>query len=185
VTASWVEGQAAAPGNAAIARRASRITRRVEQTKMRGNHMTRLLLVQGANMSRLGTRSPSNYGNMFPAEFDAVLSGYAKEIGFDLEIFYTNIEGEAINRIYEAADRGVAGLLMNPGGFTRGGYALRGCIKEAGMPYVEIHCKAHTGPGAHSVTGESATGMVTGFGPDSYWVGLDAMKRLLAARSRK
>ena len=145
--------------------------------------MTRILLVQGANMSRIGKRNPAHYGSMFPAELDARLTEYAKRLGFELDIFYTNIEGEAINRIYDSADSGCAGLIMNPAGFTQNGYALRGCLKECGMPYIEIHCQNPLGAGIHSVTGEASKGIICGFGPDSYWNGLDAMKRLLAAEA--
>jgi 3-dehydroquinate dehydratase-2 len=145
--------------------------------------MTRILLVQGANMSRIGRRNPAHYGSLFPAEFDAVVTDYAKGLGFVLEVFYTNIEGEAIDRIYEAADGGCEGLVMNPGGFTQNGYALRSCLKECGIPYIEVHCQNPVGSGIRSITGEASKGIVCGFGPDSYFIGLDAMKRLLAARA--
>jgi 3-dehydroquinate dehydratase-2 len=133
-------------------------------------------------MSRIGKRNPAHYGSMFPAEFDAWVSKHAKELGFDLEVFYSNIEGEAINRIYDAADSGCAGLLMNPAGFTRNGYALASCVKESALPYVEVHCQNPFGKGIHSITGEVAKGIVCGFGPDSYRIGLEAMKRLLEAK---
>ena len=64
---------------------------------------------------------------------------HAKTKGFSLDIFYTNIEGEAIDRIYQAAENGVDGLVMNPAGFNYTGYALRDCVKGAGLPYVEVH----------------------------------------------
>ncbi len=52
----------------------------------------------------------------------------AQEKGYSLGIFYTNVEGEAINRIYRAVDEGVDGLVMNPAGFTYAGYALKDCL---------------------------------------------------------
>src|SRR5207248_1767467 len=64
--------------------------------------MTRILLVQGANLTFLGRREPAIYGTTTPAELDAMLQRHAKERGYGLEIFYSNIEGEAINRIYRA-----------------------------------------------------------------------------------
>ena len=146
--------------------------------------MTRILLVQGANMSRIGrSRNPAHYGSMRPEELDAVLTQHAKGLGFDLDVFYTNIEGEAIDRIYDAADSGFAGVIMNPAGFTHNGYARRNCLRECGMPYIEIHCQNPLGSGIHSITGEASKGIICGFGPDSYFIGLDAMKRLLAAGS--
>jgi len=68
-----------------------------------------------------------------------MLRCHAHDHAYQLEIFYTNIEGEAINRIYQAVDEGFDGLVMNPAGFTYAGFALRDCIKGAGLPYVEVH----------------------------------------------
>lgn len=143
--------------------------------------MRKILLVQGANMSRLGKRNPAHYGALTPAELDARLIAHASALGFALETFYTDIEGEAIGRIYEATDSGCEGLLMNPGGFSHAGYALRDCVRESQLPYIEIHARNAVGLGHRSVTCEVARGYVAGFGPDSYVVALEAMKRLLEA----
>ncbi len=91
--------------------------------------MTKILLLQGANLTFLGRREPEIYGSTSPAELDAMLQRHAQDHGYQLEIFYTNIEGEAINRIYEATDEGFDGLVMNPAGFTYAGFALKDCIK--------------------------------------------------------
>ena len=99
----------------------------------------KILLVQGANLTFLGRREPAIYGTTTAAELDATLQRHAKERGYDLDIFYTNIEGEAINRIYRAVDEGFDGLVMNPAGFTYAGFALKDCIKGAALPYVEVH----------------------------------------------
>jgi len=64
-----------------------------------------------------------------PAELDAMLRCHAHDHAYQLEIFYTNIEGDAINRIYQAVDEGFDGLVMNPAGFTYAGFALKDCIK--------------------------------------------------------
>ena len=77
-----------------------------------------ILLLQGANLTFLGRREPEIYGSTTPAELDAILRRHAHDHAYQLEIFYTNIEGEAINRIYQAVDEGCDGLVMNPAGFT-------------------------------------------------------------------
>ena len=99
--------------------------------------MAKILLLQGANLTFLGRREPDIYGSTTPAELDATLQRHAQDHGYQLEIFYTNIEGEAINRIYQATDEGFDGLVMNPAGFTYAGFALKDCIKGAALPYVE------------------------------------------------
>jgi Dehydroquinase class II len=83
--------------------------------------VAKVLLLQGANLTFLGRREPEIYGTTTPAELDAMLQHHAQEHAHELGIFYTNIEGEAINRIYQAKDEGFEGLVMNPAGFTYGG----------------------------------------------------------------
>ena len=146
--------------------------------------MTRILLMQGANLTYLGKREPSIYGTTTPAELDARLQAHAREKQYELEIFYTNVEGEAINRIYQAADAGVNGLVMNPAGFSYAGYALKDCIKGAALPYVEVHISNVHARDIHCVLSEIAVGVITGFGLHGYILGLDAMLAVLAGRKK-
>jgi 3-dehydroquinate dehydratase II len=144
--------------------------------------MPKILLVQGANLTFLGRREPAIYGTTTPAELDQMLQRHAKNRGYELEIFYTNLEGEAINRIYRAVDEGFDGLVMNPAGFTYAGYALKDCIKGAALPYVEVHISNIAKRNIHCVLSDAAEGMITGFGMHSYILGLDAMLEILRAR---
>ena len=143
--------------------------------------MTRVLLVQGANMAYLGKREPEIYGTTTAAELDALLQRQARERGCELEVYYTHIEGEAIARIYRAADDGVDGLLMNPAGFTYAGYALRDCLRALRIPCVEVHISNIEKRGFKSVTAEAARGVIAGFGLNSYTLGLDALLALIGA----
>ena len=137
--------------------------------------MVKILLLQGANLTFLGRREPEIYGSTTPADLDAMLRRHAHDHAYQLEIFYTNIEGEAINRIYQAVDEGFDGLVMNPAGFTYAGFALKGCIKGAGLPYVEVHISSIAKRNVHCVLSDVAEGIITGFGIHSYILGLDAM----------
>jgi 3-dehydroquinate dehydratase-2 len=141
--------------------------------------MFKILLVQGANLTYLGKREPHIYGTTSAADLDERLRSHANEHGYALDIFYTNVEGEAINRIYEAAQSGTDGLVMNPAGFSYAGYALRDCIKGAALPYVEVHISNVETRGIHCVMSDVAVGMLTGFGLDGYEMGLEAMLRIL------
>jgi len=144
--------------------------------------MTNILLVQGANMAYLGKREPEIYGTTTAAELDRMLQHHAQQRGIELEIFYTHIEGEAIGRIYRAADDGIDGLLMNPAGFIHSGFALRDCLRAMQFPYVEVHMSNIEKRGLKSVMAETAHGMVTGFGLRSYFIGLDALLELIGDR---
>jgi len=137
--------------------------------------MTKLLVVQGPNMSYLGRRQPELYGTTTAAELDQMLQGHARTNGYDLEILYTHLEGEAIGRLYRAVDEGVDGLVMNPAGFLYAGYALRDCLRAISFPYIEVHMTNIEKRGIHSILAEASVGVIAGFGVQSYLLGLDAM----------
>lgn len=141
--------------------------------------MTKILLVQGANMAYLGKREPEIYGTTTAAQLDQMLQRHARERGVELEIYYTHIEGEAIGRVYRAAEEKVDGLLMNPAGFIHAGYALRDCLRSMRFPYVEVHMSNIDKRGLKSVTAETARGVIAGFGLRSYLMGLDALLALI------
>jgi len=141
--------------------------------------MEKILVLQGANMSFLGRRQPEIYGTSTAAELDAMLVAHAKANAYELEIFYTHVEGEAIGRLYRAADEGVQGLVMNPAGFNYAGYALRDCVLALPFPYVEVHMSNIEKRGIRSILAGVAVGLVFGFGVHSYVLGLEAMLKLL------
>jgi len=143
--------------------------------------MRRILLLQGANMSYLGRRQPEIYGTVSAAQLDAMLQEHARARGFELDIFYTHLEGEAIARLYRAVDEGIDGLVMNPAGFTHAGHALRDCVLTLPFPYVEVHMTNIAKRGLVSAVAPAAVGTIDGFGLHSYVLGLDAVLGLLDA----
>jgi 3-dehydroquinate dehydratase II len=146
--------------------------------------MWRILLIQGANMVHLGKREPEFYGSTTASELDAMLQQHANSRGYELEIFYTNVEGEAINRIYRAVSEGVNGLVMNPAGFNYSGYALRDCVKGAALPYVEVHMTNVEAREIKCVVAPAANGVIFDLGTHSYVLGLEAMLYLLSTAKR-
>ncbi|UCH48961.1 MAG: 3-dehydroquinate dehydratase [Betaproteobacteria bacterium] len=142
----------------------------------------KILLLQGANMVALGKRQPELYGTTTAAELDALLLKEAKTLGVDLDIRYTNVEGEAIDWIYEADNSGVDGLLFNPAGFVYAGYALRDCLKAVSLPRIEVHMTNLESRGMQSVTATASDGMIMGLGIDSYVHGLRALTYLIKTR---
>jgi 3-dehydroquinate dehydratase-2 len=152
--------------------------------------MARILVLQGANMNWLGIREPEIYGTTTAAELDQQILEYAQRKGFEVEIYYTNIEGEAINKIYEAYQHGFEAVVMNPGGFTSAGYALQGALKGVRdrMAYVEVHVANHYAryrPGEHhNATAPAAAGVIMGLSLYGYILGLDAALHLIEARQQ-
>ena len=130
-------------------------------------------------MTYLGRRQPELYGTTTALELDEMMRAHAQKNQYELEIFYTHIEGEAIQRIYQAVDSGVDGLVMNPAGFLYAGYSLRDCLRAVSLPYVEVHMTNIEKRGIHSILADTSVGIIAGFGVDSYLLGLDAMCRIL------
>lgn len=145
--------------------------------------MANILVVQGANMVWLGKREPELYGTTTADELDVIVRDRAAARGAQLDILYTNTEGEAISRIYEAAGNGISGILMNPAGFNFAGYALRDCIHAVSLPYVEVHMTNIERRGTRSVLAPVANGVICGFGINSYTLGLDALLDLVEGGS--
>jgi len=140
----------------------------------------KLLLIQGANMEYLGIRQPELYGTTTAAELDVLLTKRAAELGVELDIRYTNIEGEAISAMYAADRAGIDGILFNPAGFLHSGYAFRDCLRSMRAPALEIHMTNIEKRGYGSITSEAAIGMIAGFGVDSYVLALEAMVKRLS-----
>jgi 3-dehydroquinate dehydratase II len=144
--------------------------------------MPKILLIQGANMNLLGVRQPEIYGRTTAAELDRMLLDYAKTKGFELEIFYTNSEGECIDRIIKAYRDKTDALVMNPGGFTFFGKAIGDTVKGVSIPYVEVHLSNHFVRNIHSVIAEAAQGVIMGLGIQVYFLGLDAALYLVSKK---
>jgi 3-dehydroquinate dehydratase-2 len=139
--------------------------------------MTNILVLHGPNLNTLGTREPAFYGLSPLSEIDRQLEAAAMERGATLEIVQSNHEGTLIDAIQEAAGW-ADGILINPGALTHYSYALRDAISAAGVPTVEVHLSnvyaresfRHT-----SVIAPVCRGQISGFGAQSYLLGLAAL----------
>ncbi len=136
-----------------------------------------VLVVHGPNLNLLGTREPDVYGLITLEEIDAQLEAAGKQRGCQIECCQSNHEGVLIDRIQEA--RGWAsGILINPGGLTHSSVALRDALIATDLPVVEVHLSnifAREEFRHHSYVSGIAVGLVSGFGADSYRLGLDAL----------
>lgn len=101
--------------------------------------MKKIGILNGPNLNRLGKREPEIYGNTTLADLEQRLALCAAEQGCEIECFQSNCEGEILNKIYDWADRGFDGIVINPGAFTHTSVALRDCLAGAGVPAVEVH----------------------------------------------
>ena len=136
-----------------------------------------VLVIHGPNLNLLGTREPEIYGTTTLEEIDAGLEAAGKQRGCQVECCQSNHEGVLIDRIQEA--RGWAsGILINPAGLTHSSVGLRDALVASELPVVEVHLSnifAREEFRHHSYVSGIAVGLVSGFGVDSYRLGLDAL----------
>jgi 3-dehydroquinate dehydratase II len=140
-----------------------------------------ILVLNGPNLGRLGSREPEVYGNETLADIEAQLAASVPD-DVSIELRQTDDEAELIGWIHEAVDRRMP-VVLNPAAFTHYSYALRDAaaqLKQAGVPLVEVHLSnppsresfRHT-----SVISGVATGVIAGFGADSYRLAIDWVVR--------
>jgi len=144
--------------------------------------MAKVLVIHGAGMNMRGKIQTEIFGPMTLPEYDTKIRGYAAELGLEVEIFHSNIEGEVINRLYEANDKGVDAAIFNPAGFSTGYPALVAAISQVKFPTIEVHISNPMRRGTVSDTAKVSQGVVTGFAIAGYEVALRGIKALLAAK---
>jgi 3-dehydroquinate dehydratase II len=139
--------------------------------------VTRVLVLNGPNLGRLGSRQPEIYGELDHAELADRCRIVGKELGLDVEVRQTDDEAELVHWLHEAADARTP-VVLNPAAFTHYSYALRDAIAARTAPLVEVHL---SNPAAReefrhtSVVAGVATGSITGFGVGSYELALRAI----------
>src|ERR1700751_2843565 len=145
--------------------------------------MPKILIVHGAGMNMRGKVQTEIFGPMALPEYDERIRGYAAELGLDIEIFHSNIEGEVINRLYEANDKGFDAALFNPAAFGTGYPAPVPPISQVGFPTIEIPNSNPIRRGPASETARVSHGVVAGFGLPGYYLALRGVRDMIAAKS--
>lgn len=142
----------------------------------------KILVLHGPNLNLLGTREPGIYGDGTLAGIDAAVRAHAEENGAAVECFQSNDEARLVEKIQGAPAAGFTGILINPAAFTHTSVALCDALKAAALPAVEVHISNvhQREPLRHrSYTAAACAGQVSGFGPHSYILGLDALFHII------
>jgi 3-dehydroquinate dehydratase-2 len=135
----------------------------------------KILIVNGPNLNLLGTREPSVYGSGTFEDYFSKLKATYKE--HSLEYFQSNIEGELINRLQEAGFS-YDGILLNAGGYTHTSVAIADAISAIKTPVIEIHISnifAREEFRHKTLIGGKCKGSISGFGLDSYRLGIESL----------
>ncbi len=140
--------------------------------------MTKVLVIQGAGMNMRGKVQVETFGPDTLDQINEQIRGYAEGLGIDVEVYHSNIEGEVVNALYDAHDRGFDGALINPAGYTTSSGPLRGAIAQVRYPVIEVHASNPTVRGTVSSILPVCKGSVYGFGVYGYYLALEAVKHL-------
>jgi 3-dehydroquinate dehydratase-2 len=136
-----------------------------------------VLVLNGPNLGRLGSREPEVYGTATHDDLVAACATAGAELGLEVEVRQTDDEAELVRWLHAAADSGTP-VVLNPAAFTHYSYALRDACAALTAPLVEVHL---SNPAARetfrhtSVVAGVATGSITGFGVESYRLALRAI----------
>jgi 3-dehydroquinate dehydratase-2 len=136
--------------------------------------VTRVLVINGPNLGRLGTREPEIYGSTTYAELEALCVGGGSELGLDVEVRQSDHEGELIQWIHQAADEGTP-VVLNAGAFTHTSIALADACAMLTAPLLEVHISnVHKREEFrhHSYISAHATGVIVGLGIEGYVLAL-------------
>ncbi|GDX31537.1 3-dehydroquinate dehydratase [Actinomycetes bacterium] len=142
-----------------------------------------VLILNGPNLNRLGTREPDIYGTSTFADLVALCAAEAMALDMVADVRQSNDEAELIGWLHEAADSKTP-VIINPAAFTHYSYALRDACALVEAPLIEVHL---SNPAAReefrqtSVISGVADGVIAGFGIDSYRLALQAVSRLTTA----
>ena len=140
-----------------------------------------IFVINGPNLNLLGTREPEAYGTQSLDDIKEICIKTAKTFGRDVTFFQSNIEGELIDFIQQAGHEG-AGIVINPAAYTHTSVALHDALKAVDVPSIEIHLSQPAKRESfrrRSYVAEAVHGTISGFGVDSYVLGLQALSNLI------
>ena len=144
--------------------------------------MKKVLVLHGVNLNMLGKRDPDLYGTITLKEIDEQITGSAAELGVAVECFQTNHEGEMVEKIHKAHEQGVDAVVINAGAWSHYSYAIMDALGILQVPIIEVHMSHVHGREPFrraSVIAPLASGQITGFGVNSYLLGLRAAWHLI------
>lgn len=142
----------------------------------------KVLIINGPNLNMLGLREPQIYGNDTLESINNEIKEYALSIGIDTDFYQSNTEGDIISAIHATNGKYLAAII-NAGAYTHYSYAIRDAISSVRTPFIEVHMSnIYTREEFRhkSVISAVCKGAIVGFGKQSYFLAVDAVKKCLA-----
>ena len=142
----------------------------------------KIAVIQGPNLNMLGIREQHIYGPMNLEQIHDQLKNAASQNGVELEFFQSNLEGELVDRIQECLGT-VDGIMINPAAYSHTSIAIKDALSAVSMPVVEVHISniyKREEFRQKSITAGASTGVISGFGPFGYHMGLIALMQIIS-----
>ncbi len=140
----------------------------------------KVLVLHGPNLNLLGTREPEIYGTTTLEDIDRAVAARASELGIEVRAMQTNLEGELVDAIQDAAGWADA-IVINPGGYSHTSVAIRDAIAAVDVPAIEVHVSNPLArePFRHTdLVGGACVGIIAGLGAAGYVLAIEAAKGL-------
>ena len=141
----------------------------------------KIAVIQGPNLNMLGIREQHIYGPMSLEQIHEQLKSAAAQNGVELEFFQSNLEGEIVDRIQECLGT-VDGIMINPAAYSHTSIAIKDALSAVAIPVVEVHISniyKREEYRQKSITASASTGVISGFGPFGYHMGLIALMQII------
>ncbi len=148
---------------------------------------SRVLVIHGPNLNLLGQREADFYGASSLSEINEALVELGKDLDVEVTAFQSNIEGELVEKIQKCLGGEVDGILINPAAYGHTSIAIRDALKAVNLPFVEVHMSnIHAREEFRHKTylSDFASGVVIGFGADSYLLGLRGLTERLKQKRK-
>lgn len=148
--------------------------------------MKKILVLHGINLNMFGKRDPAQYGTITLEKINNQIGNLARELGITVECFQTNHEGEMVEKIHQAHHEGIDAVVINAGAWTHYNYGIMDALAILKAPIIEVHMShvhAREEFRHFSVVAPVARGQITGFGVNSYLLGLRAARELINKRN--
>lgn len=142
----------------------------------------KIAVIQGPNLNMLGIREQHIYGPMSLEQIHEQMKASAEQNGVELEFFQSNLEGEIIDRVQECLGT-VDGILINPAAFSHTSIGIKDALSAVNLPTVEVHISniyKREEYRQKSITAASSTGVISGFGPFGYHLGLISLTQIIS-----
>ncbi len=141
----------------------------------------KIVVIQGPNLNMLGHREQNIYGGMKLEEIHSQMEAVAKQNGFEIEFFQSNLEGEIVDKVQECLGD-AEGIIINPAAYTHTSIAIRDAISAVTLPAIEVHISniyRREEFRQKSMIAPVCTGQISGFGPFGYHLAMISMMQML------